>query len=26
LAAPGSGIRAGEHQLTIRWIVESIAP
>jgi hypothetical protein len=26
LAAPGSGIRAGNHQLTIRWKVESIAP
>jgi hypothetical protein len=26
LAAPGSGIRAGHHQLTIRWKVESIAP
>jgi hypothetical protein len=26
LAAPGSGIRAGTHQLTIRWKVESIAP
>lgn len=26
LAAPGSGIRAGVHQLTIRWKVESITP
>ena len=26
LAAPGSGIRAGSHQLTIRWMVESITP
>jgi hypothetical protein len=26
LAAPGSGIRAGDHQLTIRWKVESITP
>jgi hypothetical protein len=26
LAAPGSGIRAGIHQLTLRWKVESIAP
>lgn len=26
LAAPGSGIRAGNHQLTIRWKVESIMP
>jgi len=26
LAAPGSGIRAGTHQLTIRWKVESITP
>lgn len=26
LAAPGSGIRAGSHQLTIRWRVESITP
>ena len=26
LAALGSGIRAGNHQLTIRWKVESIAP
>jgi hypothetical protein len=26
LAAPGSGIRAGTHQLTIRWKLESIAP
>jgi hypothetical protein len=26
LAAPGSGIRAGSHQLTIRWKVESIMP
>jgi hypothetical protein len=26
LAAPGSGIRAGNHQLTIRWKVESILP
>jgi hypothetical protein len=26
LAAPGSGIRAGNHQLTIRWKVESIQP
>lgn len=26
LAAPGSGIRAGTHQLTIRWKVESISP
>jgi hypothetical protein len=26
LAAPGSGIRAGSHQLTIRWKVESISP
>jgi hypothetical protein len=26
LAAPGSGIRAGQHQLTIRWKVESITP
>lgn len=26
LAAPGSGIRAGSHQLTIRWKLESIAP
>jgi hypothetical protein len=24
LAAPGSGIRAGNHHLTIRWKVESI--
>jgi len=26
LAAPGSAIRAGNHQLTIRWKVESITP
>jgi hypothetical protein len=26
LAAPGSGIRAGTHQLTIRWKLESISP
>jgi hypothetical protein len=26
LAAPGPGIRAGSHQLTIRWKVESITP
>ena len=26
LSAPGSGIRAGNHQLTIRWRVESITP
>lgn len=26
LAAPGGGIRAGTHQLTIRWKVESITP
>jgi hypothetical protein len=26
LAAPGSGIRAGNHQLTIRWKVESVIP
>ena len=26
LAAPASGIRAGNHQLTIRWKVESITP
>ena len=26
LAAPGSGIRAGGHQLPIRWKVESITP
>lgn len=26
LAAPGSGIRAGSHQMTIRWKVESITP
>jgi hypothetical protein len=26
LAAPGSGIRAGNHQLTIRWKLESITP
>jgi hypothetical protein len=26
LAAPGSGIHGGIHQLTIRWKVESIAP
>ena len=26
LAAPGSGIRAGNHQLPIRWKVESITP
>lgn len=26
LAAPGSGIRAGVHQLTIRWKIESITP
>jgi hypothetical protein len=26
LAAPGSGIRAGLHQLTIRWKLESITP
>lgn len=26
LAAPGSGIRAGRHHLTIRWKVESITP
>jgi hypothetical protein len=26
LAAPGSGVRAGNHQLTIRWRVESITP
>ena len=26
LAAPGSGIRAGSHGLTIRWKLESITP
>ena len=26
LAPPGSGIRAGSHQLTIRWKLESITP
>ena len=26
LAAPGSGVRAGTHQLTIRWKLESITP
>lgn len=26
LAAPGSGIRAGSHQLMIRWKLESITP
>lgn len=26
LAAPGSGIRAGGHEVTIRWKVESITP
>jgi hypothetical protein len=26
LTAPGSGIRAGTHQLTIRWKLESITP
>ena len=26
LAAPGAGIRAGNHQLSIRWKVESITP
>jgi hypothetical protein len=26
MAAPGSGIRAGVHQLTIRWKFESITP
>jgi hypothetical protein len=26
LGAPGSGIRAGQHQLTVRWKVESITP
>lgn len=26
LAAPGSGVRAGIHQLTIRWKLESITP
>jgi hypothetical protein len=26
LAAPGGGIRAGSHQLTIRWKIESITP
>jgi hypothetical protein len=26
LAPPGSGIRAGTHQLTIRWKLESITP
>jgi hypothetical protein len=26
LAAPGRGIRAGNHQLAIRWKVESIVP
>ena len=26
LAAPGAGIRAGSHQLTIRWKLESITP
>ena len=26
LAAPGGGIRAGSHQLTLRWKVESITP
>lgn len=26
LGAPGSGIRAGLHQLTIRWKIESISP
>jgi hypothetical protein len=26
LGAPGAGIRAGNHQLTIRWKVESISP
>jgi hypothetical protein len=24
LSAPGSGIRAGNHQLTIRWKIESV--
>jgi hypothetical protein len=26
LGAPGSGTRAGLHQLTIRWKIESISP
>lgn len=26
LAPPGGGIRAGNHQLTIRWKIESISP
>ena len=26
LAAPGSGIRAGDHTLTVRWKLESVAP
>ena len=26
LAPPGSGIRAGQHELTVRWKVESITP
>jgi hypothetical protein len=26
LSAPGTGIRAGTHQLTLRWKVESITP
>jgi hypothetical protein len=26
LAPPGSGVRAGMHQLTVRWKVESITP
>jgi hypothetical protein len=26
LAAPGSGIRAGIHQLTIRWKIEAVTP
>lgn len=26
LAAPGSSVRAGDHQLTVRWKLESISP
>jgi hypothetical protein len=26
LAAPGGGVRAGLHQLTVRWKLESIMP
>jgi hypothetical protein len=26
MAAPTSGLRAGNHQLTIRWKMESITP